>query len=429
MAQFDGMLSPYKVLDLTDEKGLLCGKLLGDMGADVIKIERPGGDAARNLGPFFHDEIDPEKSLFWLAYNANKRGITLDIEKAEGQEIFKKLVATADFVIESFAPGYLDKLGLGYAGLQKINPQIILVSITPFGQTGPYKDYKAPDIVAWAMGGQMYCYGDTDRAPVRISHHSQAYLHAGAEAAAGAMMALYHRHAAGEGQQVDVSVQECVAQIVYTYCWNLWKVIRRRGDDAQPNLYAPNNPAAMRPNTDVHLRVTHIWPCKDGYIVWLYWGGVQALRWSAPMVNWMLSEGVDDAFLKNFDWRNYSQATTTQEIVDRLEKITREFFLTRTRRELYEAATKHRFMLYPVFNIEDILNDAQLKERNFWSELTHEDLGAALTYPGAFANTSEEPPRLRFAAPHIGQHNTQVYEKELGFSNKEISALQKAGVI
>ena len=136
------MLSPYRVLDLTDEKGLLCGKILGDLGADVIKIERPGGDPARNIGPFYHDEPDPEKSLFWFALNTSKRGITLDIEKADGKEIFKKLVKSADFVIESFAPGYLDKLGLGYSELERLNPGIIMVSITPFGQTGPMRTIR-----------------------------------------------------------------------------------------------------------------------------------------------------------------------------------------------------------------------------------------------------------------------------------------------
>src|SRR3989338_8654583 len=183
-----GMLSPYRVLDLTDEKGLLCGKLLGDLGADVIKVERPGGDPARKIGPFYHDEADPEKSLFWFAFNTSKRGITLDIESAAGQATFKKLVETADFVIESFPPGYLDKLGLGYSALEKVNPGVIMVSITPFGQTGPYKDYKAPDIVAWAMGGVMYPWGDADRPPVHISHHSQAYLHAAGQAVVGALI-------------------------------------------------------------------------------------------------------------------------------------------------------------------------------------------------------------------------------------------------
>jgi benzylsuccinate CoA-transferase BbsE subunit len=131
------MLSPYRVLDLAGEMGLFCGKMLGDLGADVIKIEPPGGDLARRMGPFYHHEPDPEKSLFWFAYNTSKRGITLNIETADGREIFKRLVKTADVIVETFRPGYLDKLGLGYRDLEKINPGVILISITPFGQTGP----------------------------------------------------------------------------------------------------------------------------------------------------------------------------------------------------------------------------------------------------------------------------------------------------
>ena len=151
----ESMLAPYRVLDLTDDKGFYCGQLLGSLGADVIKIERPGGDPARNIGPFFHDIPDPEKSLFWLALNSNKRGITLNIEAANGKEIFKRLVKTADVVVESSAPGYMDKLGLGYSELEKINPGVVMTSITPFGQTGPYRDYKASDLVCWAMGGLL----------------------------------------------------------------------------------------------------------------------------------------------------------------------------------------------------------------------------------------------------------------------------------
>ncbi len=201
-----GMLSPYRVLDLTDEKGLFCGKMLGDLGADVIKVEKPGGDSARKIGPFYQDDPNPEKSLFWFAFNTSKRGITLDIEKPEGQEIFRKLIESTDVVVESFPPGYMDKLGFGYSELGKINPGLVMVSITPFGQTGPYRDYRTSDIVAWALGGYLYDFGDDDRPPIRISHHSHAYLHAASEAATGAVMALYYREITGEGQHVDVSI-------------------------------------------------------------------------------------------------------------------------------------------------------------------------------------------------------------------------------
>ncbi len=201
-----GMLEPYRVLDLTGERGYLCGKLLGDLGADVIKIEKPGGDPGRNLGPFYKDIPDPEKSLYWFAFNANKRGITLNIETAQGQEIFKRLVGTADFVVESFAPGYMDSLGLGYSELSRINPRIIMTSITPFGQSGPYKDYKSSDIVDAAMGGILYPCGDPDRPPVQFAP-PQSYYNAGVEAAIGTLMAHTYRQTSGQGQHVDVSIQ------------------------------------------------------------------------------------------------------------------------------------------------------------------------------------------------------------------------------
>src|SRR4030042_5378186 len=164
----EGMRSPYRVLDLTDEKGLLCGKLLADLGADVMKIERPGGDPARNIGPFYHDIPHPEKSLYWFFYNANKRGITLNIETNDGKEILKRLVKSADFILESFKPGYMDSLGLGYSALSEINPRIIMTSITPFGPDGPYGKFKSADIVNQALSGWMNRCGDDDRAPVQM---------------------------------------------------------------------------------------------------------------------------------------------------------------------------------------------------------------------------------------------------------------------
>ncbi|MBA7623749.1 Formyl-CoA:oxalate CoA-transferase [subsurface metagenome] len=409
----EGMLSPYRVLDLTDEKGLLCGKLLGDLGADVIKVERPGGDPARNIGPFYHDEPDPEKSLFWFAFNTSKRGITLDIETADGQETFKRLVETADFVIESFPPGYMDKLGLGYPALEKVNPGIIMVSITPFGQTGPYKDYKAPDIVAWAMGGQMYPWGDDDRPPVRTSHHSQSYLHAAGEAAGGAMLALYHRQMTGEGQYIDVSIQESVVRVTYgtTASWDMMKVIQQRG-------------GATHDNT------TRIFPFKHCHVIWYLSSGVQTglqkMNKNLAFVKWMDEEGMADDFLKGFDWDTFDLTATTQEVVNRLEEPTGKFLMLHTKAELLEGALKHRFMLYPVSTTKDILESAQLAAREFWVEVEYPELGAAITYPRAFTHSSETPPRISRRAPLIGEHNNEVYEKELGISRQELPISRQA---
>jgi len=398
--KMEGMLSPYRVLDLTDEKGLLCGKLLGDLGADVIKVERPGGDPARNIGPFYHDEVDPEKSLFWWSFNTSKRGVILDIMTAGGQDTFKKLVKGADFVIESFPPGYMDRLGLGYPALAKVNPGVIMVSISPFGQTGPYRDYKGPDIVVWAMGGHMYPCGDDDRPPVQISHHSQAYLHAGAEAAVGAMMALYHREKTGEGQQVDVSIQDAMAQVAYstTSAWDMMQLARQRG-------------AVLAAGATIHM--TRMWPCQDGHILWFFAATVAATRGITPVIEWMEREGMGDDFLKEFDWTTYDYLTVTQEIIDRLEEPMHRFFLSHTKAELMEGALKRGVMLYPVSTTADMRQSVQLAAREFWVNLEHPELGVSVPYPGAFTKSTELPPVISRRAPLIGEHNQEILEKEL----------------
>ena len=160
MTENNTLLGSCRVLDLADEKGLFCGKVLGDFGADVIKIERPGGDPARNIGPFYKDIADSEKSLFWFATNTSKRGITLDIGTPDGKELFRRLVKTADIVVESFEPDYMDYVGLGYSDLKKVKSDIIVTSITPFGQTGPYAYYQATDLIGAAMGGMARILGD-----------------------------------------------------------------------------------------------------------------------------------------------------------------------------------------------------------------------------------------------------------------------------
>ena len=164
------MLHGYRALDLTAAESQLCGRVLAELGVDVIKIEKPAGDSSRTKGPFYRDLIHPEKSLWWYFLNASKRGITLDLEREDGRELFKKLVAKADFVIESYPPGYMAELGLDYSVLAEINPRIIVTSMTPFGQTGPYKDFKSSELVLMALGVFMYGTGDPDRPPVKPNY-------------------------------------------------------------------------------------------------------------------------------------------------------------------------------------------------------------------------------------------------------------------
>jgi benzylsuccinate CoA-transferase BbsE subunit len=407
-----GMLSPYRVLDLTDEKGLLCGKMLGDLGADVIKIERPGGDSSRNIGPYYHDETDPEKSLYWFSYNANKRGITLDIETPQGKEIFKELVKTADVVVESFPPGYMKEQGLGYDELEKINRDIIVVSITPYGQTGPYRDFKYSDITLYAMGGYMSSVGDADRPPVRISHHFQTYLHGGGQAAQGVLLALYQREMTGEGQYIDVSIHDSTSRITperVTAFWDFNKRVQHRGGGK--------------------AILGRIWECKDGYVYAMYWGGTAGKRWNGPIVKWMESEGVATDFIKEFNWEELSLIHTAPEVLMKIAEPTRELFMRHTKAELLEAALVHNAQVYPLNSTAEIASNRQLASREYWVELEHPELGTTITYPGPFAKTTEAPPQITRRAPLIGEHNEEIYQGEMGYSEDKLRELKQGGII
>lgn len=409
-----GMLSPYRALDLTDEKGFLCGKLLGDLGADVIKIERPGGDPARSIGPFYKDIPDHEKSLYWFAFNTNKRGITLDIQRADGQEVFKRLVKTADIVVESFPVGYMDKLGLGYSVLSQINPRIIMTSITPFGQSGPYKDYKASDLIIMAMAGIAYASGDRDRPPVRISF-PQSYQFAGAEAAVGTLMALHHRSLTGEGQLVDISTYWSVIPAQYDVL--TWWITTRR-------IYRRQGPLRIRPQTGVKFQQT--WPCKDGFVTFYYFGGLMGASGNVALVEWMESEGFDCGFMRDIDWKVFDWAKVTQEEVNRMEEPTGKFFMSHTKEELYNGAVEGGIMLYPVSTPKDMVESHQLAAREYWVELEHPELDAKITYPGPFVKTFETSWRR---APLVGEHNEDIYERELGLPKEELTVLKQREII
>ena len=412
-------LSPYRVLDLTDDKGLLCGKILGDLGADVIKIERPGGDPARKKPPFYHNIPHPEKSLYWFVYNTNKRGITLDIETEDGRQLFKRLIKGADFIIESYPPGYMDRLGLGYDALSKINPKTIMTSITPYGQLGPYRDWKGSDITYMAMSCIMNISGDPDRAPLRISAE-QAYPQAGSQAAAGTMIAHYHRLMTGEGQHVDVSVHEAA----------VWSVAHLLGDWIVRGLY----PGGQRPAKREGIRVMRgtiapriIWTCKDGYVAWRIFTGVLGRRTQA-MVAWMISEGIGEQ-LKNVKWEEYDFSKITQDELESWEEYFSSFFMTKTKGELHNWSIKRGMTLYPVSTTKDLVDNPQLKHRGYWVQLKHPELGEELTYIGEVFKTSEYHVGPSFRAPLIGEHNEEIYIKELGLSSEMLVMLASRGVV
>jgi crotonobetainyl-CoA:carnitine CoA-transferase CaiB-like acyl-CoA transferase len=410
------MLKGCRVLDLTDEKGFLCGKILADQGADVIKVEQPGGDRSRRIGPFWADEPDPQKSLYWFAYNSNKRGITLDIATADGREIFGKLVKTADFVIESFPPGYLQKLGIGFSHLSSLNERLILTSITPFGQTGPYKDFKDSDLVIMSMAGILYQTGEPDGPPLQISI-PQSCLLAGADAAAGTLTAYYWREKGGKGQQVDVSMQQSAGWFMANAipAWELSGVVLKRS-------------GTRRSGASKDAGMPQIWPCKDGYVAFFVIGGSKGSRDLRPLAEWMDREGMANEFLRQMDWNSLDMFKATREHIDQISKPVGEFFLKHTKKEILEGAIERDISIFPLSGIGDLLNDVHLKSRNFWTEIQHPELGVGITYPRAFARSSENDLSTRFRAPLIGEHNTEIYG-ELGFSRQDLVSLKQAGII
>ena len=418
------LLTPYRVLDLTDEKGFLCGKILADMGADVIKIERPGGDPGRRLGPYYHDQPEAEKSLYWAAYNTNKRGITLDIETATGRALFKRLAEGADIVIESFEPGYMDRLGLGYPELEKLNGGLILVSITPFGQAGPYVDegYRSSDLVLWAMSGFMFPNGDPDRAPNQLTF-PQAYLHGGAEAAVAALTALYARAGTGEGQLVDVSILESLhtsTQLMLP-TWDMYGDVIPRGS-AKRGIRRPDGSV-------IHIQSTY--ECADGlFLVTIGGGSLKSFALSsAALVDWIDEEGMAGD-LKGYDWSQFNYQSLTQAELDHMQQdIIGPFIKKHTKAELYEGCIARKILGCPYQDSRDVAESPQLAARDFFVRVEHPELNDTLTYCGPFIQLSETPLNAWRRAPLIGEHNVAVYEEELGLSGEQLSSLRRAGVI
>lgn len=408
------MLNGCRVLDLSDEKGFLTGKILADLGAEVIKIEQPGGGPGR-IGPYWGDTADPEKSLYWFAYNTSKKGVTLDITSQKGREILKKLVGTADFFIESFAPGYLDELELGASVLHEINPRLIVVSITPFGQQGPYRDFKACDLIVMGLSGLMGLTGDADRPPLTISL-PQSHMLAGSDGAVGAMLAYYHRRKTGAGQHVDISMLQSTAWFL-AFTIPTWEMNHR-------NL---KRAGVLRTNA-MNAKQRQMWPCKDGYVFFFILGGLTGARTSRQLVKWMADTGMADDFLLNMDWENFDMGTASQEMLDRIAEPLQKFFLTLTRRQILEAAIERNIMICSLSSMDDLLTDRNLKERDFWVSIDQPELGVKLPYPRQFAYLSETPATAITRAPRIGEHNAQVYG-ELGLDDAAMAELKQSGVI
>ena len=412
------ILQSYRVLDLTGSLGALCGKLLADLGADVIKVEPPGGDPSRRLPPLRQGSNGQPQGWSWLFLNANKRGITLELQTSVGRDLFLRLVRDADFVLESFPPGTLEQFGVGYLEMKEQNPSLILVSITPFGQKGPYSDFLASDLEIMALSGAMSLAGEKDAEPMRVTI-PQAPMWVGAEAAMGALTALAYRSVSRKGQHVDVSAQVAVMAAL-AHAPAFWDLNRINPERA--GIYVTG-----RSITGARMRV--FWPCKDGWINFILYGGAAGRHGNRQLVIWMEETGAAPERLKEFDWSTFDIASVSQEEIDALEGPIRRFFATLSKQDFYDGAIKRGILGYPVFTVADICKDPQLSAREFWRTVEDSPSGVTLTYPGGFAVINGARQGIRRPAPSVGQHNPEVYTELLNLSLSEIKRLEEAGII
>ena len=397
----EGALEGVKVLDLTHHiAGPWCTKLLADFGADVLKVERPEGDPARRMPPFFHDEIDDEKALLFLYLNTSKRGVTLNLKSRQGCQMLKDLARDVDLLVENFSPRVMPSLGLDYATMRELNPSLVMVSISNFGQTGPYRDFRATDIVEYALGGLMYIIGHYDREPLKHALH-QAQFKAGTNAASAALMALYHQRAAGQGQHVDVSVQECVASglrdVVNNYTYT--GAVRRR---------QPNHSGDL-----TRLRAT-----SDGYV--LPNPGI------SPGLDWQTV--VDFLGVPELDDEKFSSPSARLANAEELGRILDDHFKTRQKSEVFYAAHQRRFIYGLIQSPQEVMADPQYEDRGYFIDIEHPAVGT-VKYPGPPFMLSSTPWQASRPAPTLGQHNREVLGPLVGNSDSELSRLRALEVI
>jgi crotonobetainyl-CoA:carnitine CoA-transferase CaiB-like acyl-CoA transferase len=378
-------------------------------------IEKHGGNPARNVPPFYHDTSDPEKSLYWFAFNTDKRSISLNLEDSPGQGLFRQLVTRADFVLESFSPGYLDGLGLGYTALSQVNPRIILTSITHFGQKGPHSHYKSCELVDSAMSGLLDITGYPDRPPVREALGS-VYFRGSTAAALGTLISHYYREITGKGQQVDISLQEVdiTRSAINLVVWQFDKrLLKRSGSRGQFGY-------ALTKGT---------WPCKDGYVRWSLAGGHLGAPANRALSRWMDDGGMENPLKLVTNWEGLDMAAISRETIDVFETAITKFFLKHTKKEIAEEGLKRGINATIVSNSDDVLHNLHLKARNYWVKLDHPELGISAAYPRYFFLCSETENYAKRHAPSIGQDNDEIYGKEQGLSSKEIATLKEADVI
>ena len=394
-----GPLDGVKVLDLSEDiAGSFCARLLGDYGADVLKVEPPTGAALRRMPPFFGDDPHPEKSLFFLAMNLNKKGATLNLKTVAGRELFKELIPHVDVVVESNKPGYLADLGLGYEALEEINPGLVLTSITPFGQTGPYSQYAGEEIVNYAMGLIMSISGLQGREPLKHGGF-QAQYEGGLNGAAATAMALFMQGNTGEGQHVDVSITECVASTMMA-TQTMYPFIGA----TQPRRRASGS------------NFGHPMACEDGWIIVQTGGGA---TWET-IANFFRDPRLHEERFTDTAERNRNG--------DELDRIVLESISERGKWDLFTEAATSRMLFGLVQTPSELADCPQLESRDFYREVDHPVIGK-IRVPAALFNLSLTPYQYTMPAPTLGQHNIEIYVDGLGYTRKDLTVLRQTDSI
>ena len=401
------LLPPYRILDLTGPEAVFCGKLLADYGADVVKVEPPGGDPTRNKAPFIGDEVGIDRSSYFLFYNTNKRSVTIDIDTPKGQELFKKLAKTADVLIESFPVGHMESKGLGFDSLNAINPSLVMASVTPFGQTGPWSGYQSSDLISLAASGFMQITGDPDGPPLRQGNE-QSHFPGAQYAAAAIMGALFYRDMqGGGGQYIDVSQQE--AMITYY-------------TDAHPALaWMQRGENVTRVGTNSTLVIPlGAYPSSDG---WISAGIITPREWE-NLSQWMYEVTGNEEIL-NDDYKGGNQDRAP--FNDIITALVIDFTTRFTSEELFHQGQERNLVFIPVNTVSDLLVDPQLEASNFWFDIDHAEVGI-LRYPLGVFDSEEVSPTTN-PAPHLGQDNEAILCGELGLSQSELFSLRSQGVV
>lgn len=399
----DGALEDLVILDLS--RGLAaayCTKWFADLGADVVKIEPPEtGDPVRSLGPFKDDVPDPDTGVSHLYLNGGKKSISLSLDLADGRSLLKRLVEKADVLVEDAAPGSLDDLDLGYEDLSAVNHKLVYLSITPFGQTGPYRDYPATELTLAAFSGTLGVRAVVGERPIKMGGYQGMYI-GGRVAFISAMAALLQRHATGEGQRVDVSLLEAISG----------------NDMAAPTTYSYTGVAQVPLlKANARGRGGHgRYPCKDGYVDVL--PGIGGMKKLAAMLG-------DPDLAEHELFKNHALRAEKADLFD--SEFMEPYFSNHTRAEIVEAAQAQGMPFSYVLTPDELLNEPHLAERGFFVDIEQRVAGPS-TIPGSPVRLSETPPRSG-PAPRLGESNESILAEQLGLTSAELSSLSNQGVI